>query len=155
ILDSIRRACRPGTWSLGVNLARGGGVAVESRNEEEIVARVRAPGRAVAPTVVLYPGEREWDCDCGGRVSPCEHVAAAAIFLGQPADAAADGDGPPRSVNSATGAATAAAPSRPRARWGRVVYKLARAEGGLRVTRFIVATDGAESPLASTLSALL
>src|SRR5947209_8694175 len=81
LADIIRRAARPGTWSAAVKLARDEAVLLESQSEEEIVARVRAPGRAVAPTVVLYPGEREWDCDCGGRVSPCEHVAAAAIAL--------------------------------------------------------------------------
>ena len=37
--------------------------------------------------MVLYPGEREWDCDCGSRVSPCEHIAAAAIALGQQEEA--------------------------------------------------------------------
>ena len=62
-------------------LARAGGVAVESRGAEEIVLRVRSPGRVVAPTVVLYPTENEWECDCPSRVSPCEHVAAAAIAL--------------------------------------------------------------------------
>jgi superfamily II DNA or RNA helicase len=38
--------------------------------------------------------------------------------------------------------------------WGRVIYRLARAEGGLRVARAIV-SDDRETPLASTLSALL
>ncbi|HEY0712910.1 MAG TPA: hypothetical protein VGF45_09570, partial [Polyangia bacterium] len=59
-LAIVRRNCRPGTWSSGVNRARGTGVAIESRNDDEIVLRVRTPGRPVAPTVVLYPGEREW-----------------------------------------------------------------------------------------------
>jgi superfamily II DNA or RNA helicase len=138
-----------------VKLAREGGVLVESRDDDEIVARVRTPGRPVAPSAVLYPGEREWDCDCGSRVSPCEHVVAATIFLGQP-EAAAEGAPSADSVNSMEEGAPPSPPARQRpARWGRVVYKLARAEGGLRVTRAIVATDGTETPLASTLSAVL
>jgi superfamily II DNA or RNA helicase len=141
ILDSIRKACKPGLWSQGVNLVRAGAVAVESRGDEEIVLRVKAPGRVVAPTVVLYPGEREWDCDCGGRVSPCEHVAAAAISLGQEGEGAAEKPAP---------ASTAS--------WARVVYKFARAEGGLTLER-VIARGGAgettETPLLTTLSALL
>src|SRR6266700_2093993 len=90
LVASIRRNCRSGLWSQGVNLARAGGVAVESRSPEEVVLRVRAPGRVVAPTVVLYPTETEWECDCPSRVSPCEHVAAAAIALG--AGKPGDGD---------------------------------------------------------------
>jgi hypothetical protein len=53
-----------------VNLVRAGAVAVESRDDEEIVLRVRAQGRAVPAQVVLYPGEDEWDCDCPGRQRP-------------------------------------------------------------------------------------
>src|SRR5438552_2723012 len=141
-------------WSAGVKLAREGGVLVESRDDEEIVARVRAPGRTVAPTVILYPSEREWDCDCGGRVMPCEHIAAATIFVGPPAESGEATTAGADSVNSNAGGPAGGAspppPERARSRWRRVVYKLARAEGGLRVSRAIVDTDGAESPLAST-----
>jgi superfamily II DNA or RNA helicase len=129
-------------------------VLVESSDDDEIVARVRSPGRAVAPTVVLYPGEREWDCDCGSRVSPCEHVAAAAIFLEQGSGGAAE---PTDGATTGSGDAAVATGSaaRPPARvWGRIIYRLSRAEGGLRVARAVV-TDGKETPLASTLSALL
>jgi superfamily II DNA or RNA helicase len=150
---------KSGTWSAAVKLARSSAVLIESSDEEEIVARVRSPGRAVAPTVVLYPGEREWDCDCGSRVSPCEHVGAAAIFLGQGSEADPDsGKTADAFTASAEGQeATPRPPTAPRppARvWGRVIYRLARAEGGLRVARAIV-SDGHETPLASTLSALL
>lgn len=135
-LERIRKASRPGTWSLGVNMARADAVAVDSRSDDEIVLRVKAPGRTVAPTVVLYPGEGEWDCDCGSRVSPCEHIAAAAIVLGQ-----TDGSARPAPV-----AAT---------QWGHVVYRFARAGEGLRLRRVIVHGNGTEEPIASTLSALL
>ncbi|HEV3032361.1 MAG TPA: DEAD/DEAH box helicase [Polyangia bacterium] len=134
-----------------MKLARAAAVLVASQDEEEIVARVRSPGRTVAPTVVLYPGEREWDCDCGGRVSPCEHVAAAAISLLQPTQATDDGAEAASAEGPPAGQPVPRAPARV---WGRIIYRLARAEGGLRVTRAVV-SDGKETPLASTLSALL
>ena len=148
-LALIRRNSRPGTWSQGVTLQRDGGVAVESRDADEVVLRVRVPGRPVAATVVLYPGEREWDCDCGGRISPCEHVAAAAIALGS-------GD---------TGSA-APTPPPPTVQWGHLVYRFSRADEGLRLERFIAqgaqagqggqgGQGGSERPLPGTLSAML
>ena len=75
LLTAIRKRCKSGLWSKGVTLARDGGVAIESQTAEEIVLRVRAPGRPVAPTVVLYPAEPEWECDCPSQFSPCEHAA--------------------------------------------------------------------------------
>jgi hypothetical protein len=151
LADAVRRSAKAGTWSAAVKLARAGAVLVESGDEDEIVARVRSPGRAVAPTVVLYPAEPEWDCDCGGRISPCEHVAAAAIALSQtPEDLAESGETP---AAGATEAAPRARPAPARV-WGRIIYRLARAEGGLRVARAVV-SDGSETPLTSTLSALL
>ncbi len=137
----VRRNARPGTWSAGVTLQRSGAVAVQSREEEEIVLRVRVPGRPVAVTVVLYPGEREWDCDCAGRVSPCEHVAAAVIAL-----SGGEGD--------VAQAAAVAAPTAV-ASWGRIIYRFTRTGEGLRLRRFIAAGDGPEKPLGGTLSALL
>jgi superfamily II DNA or RNA helicase len=155
LAEAVRRSAKAGTWSSAVKLARAGAVLLETSEDEEVVARVRSPGRAVAPTVVLYPGECEWDCDCGGRVSPCEHVAAAAIFLLQGPEGVAD----PAAAGPESGAAdrtapTAQAPRQPPRVWGRIIYRLARAEGGLRVARAVVAGDR-ETPLASTLSALL
>jgi superfamily II DNA or RNA helicase len=166
LADIIRRAARPGTWSAAVKLARDEAVLLESRSsDEEIVARVRAPGRAVAPTVVLYPGEREWDCDCGGRVSPCEHVAAAAIALLRAGanendvngvnDAAEPGVVPSGTAETARPVAPGGASGTPARSWGRVLYRLTRAESGLRLTRAIRYHDGREVPLATTLSAVL
>jgi hypothetical protein len=134
LLASIRRRCKPGLWSQGVTLARAGAVTVESTSAEEIVLRVRAPGRVVAPTVVLYPTENESECDCPGRVSPCEHVAAAAISLSAPKE---------------EGAAPA---ERPIARVG---YRFTRGDGGLRLARVLVEADGSETPLAGTLASRL
>src|SRR3712207_3508441 len=87
LLEEIRKAARPGIWSTGVNLARAGAVSQQSQSATERVLRVKAPGRAVQPTVTLYPGEgpgdEAWECDCPSRVDPCEHVVAAAIALQQ------------------------------------------------------------------------
>jgi superfamily II DNA or RNA helicase len=142
LLASLRRSCKPGLWSSGVNLVRAGAVAVESRNDEEIVLRVRSPGRAVAPTVVLYPGENEWDCDCPGRVRPCEHLAAAAIALGQ-GEAASAGDADAKPLPKAEET------------WARIAYRFSQVPGGLQLRRFVVRADGSETPLQGTLSALL
>lgn len=138
VLASLRRACKAGVWSSGVNLVRGGAVTVESRNEEELVLRVRAQGRVVPAQVVIYPTEDEWDCDCPGRMRPCEHLAAAAIALAQ-----AEGEG-----GTATPLATAES-------WSRVAYRFSQVDGGLTVRRTIVRGDGNESPLEGTLSGLL
>jgi uncharacterized Zn finger protein len=83
LLDSIRAEAKPGIWANGVNLARAGAVAVQERSGKEIVLRVRAPGRAVPWTVVLYPEDDAWECDCPSKVDPCEHSVAAAIALQQ------------------------------------------------------------------------
>ncbi len=66
-----------------MKLARDPAVALESRAGSEVVLRVPSPGRVVPPTVVLYPDESEWTCDCGSRNDPCEHCVAAAILLNQ------------------------------------------------------------------------
>ena len=138
VIASLRRACKAGVWSLGVNLVRAGAVTVESRNEEEVVLRVRAQGRAVPAQVVIYPTEDEWDCDCPGRMRPCEHLAASAIALAQ-----AEGEG-----GDAKAIPTAES-------WSRVSYRFSTVDGGLTLRRTIVKGDGSEVPLDGTLSALL
>jgi superfamily II DNA or RNA helicase len=141
LIASVRRRCKSGLWSQGVTLPRAGAVTVESRTPEEIVLRVRSPGRIVAPTAVLYPTENETECDCPARVSPCEHVAAAVIALaGGAPGGAAD-----------TGAAAPVARPAP----ARVGYRFERADGGLRLTRVLVGADGAETALAGDLAAVL
>src|SRR3954467_5341141 len=117
ILKSIRKPCRSGLWSSGVSLARARAVAIESSGADEIVLRVRAAGRPVPATVVLYPTELEWECDCPSRLSPCEHVAAAAIALGDGADGdagaapeCAAGAAPDAGVAAVAGPATTTTP---------------------------------------------
>jgi superfamily II DNA or RNA helicase len=170
LLNAVRRAAPTGVWSAGVKLARAEAVALETSEAEEVVLRVRTPGRPVAPTVVMYPGERDWDCDCSGRMRPCEHIVAAALFLAppppEPTDAragapeaaapasaatAATGSPPesgggrptvPAAVGGQRGPAAATAPARTRtlAALAQVAYRLARDGGGLRCTRVVVRT---------------
>jgi superfamily II DNA or RNA helicase len=83
LFDAVRGLAPPAAWSKGVTLARAGAVSVESRDEEEIALRVFVAGSALSPRVGLFPGDREWECDCGGPLEACEHVAAAVIALRQ------------------------------------------------------------------------
>jgi superfamily II DNA or RNA helicase len=109
--DAIREESKPGLWSAGVKLARAGAVAVESRSASEVVLRVKTPARPVAYTVVVYPGDLAWECNCDGRVDPCEHVCAAAIALQTQTVATAE------------------------ERWAHVVYRFSRVPGGLELRR--------------------
>jgi len=138
LAEAVRKAAPAGIWSSGVKLSRADAVAVESQDAEEVVMRVRAPGRPVAPTVVLYPGQLDWDCDCAGRVRPCEHIVAAALVLAQ-------AGAQPAGVAPATA-------------WARVAYRFARADGGLKITRALVrrAADGTltDTPVDVSLSVI-
>jgi superfamily II DNA or RNA helicase len=149
LIALIRKRCKPALWSQGVTMARAGGVAVESSSDDEIVLRVRAPGKIVPATAVLYPTGNEWECDCPSRMSPCEHVAAGAISLSageRPADAAAQ---PAADAPAPVVAAPAAALG------ARVIYRFERLEDGLRLSRVLRGPDGDETPLGGTLAALV
>ena len=139
LLETVRKSALPGLWSQGVSLAREGAVLVESSTDDEVTVRVRAPGRAIAPTVVLYPGDDEWACDCGSKVDPCAHVAAAAIALAQ--GLARKGAG----AGEKAGTAGAA----------RLVYRFARASGGLTLSRFVAREGAADEPIRGSLASLL
>lgn len=136
LLEAVRKAARPGIWSTGVNLSRSGAVALQAQTAQELELRVRAPGRSVPLTVTLYPQDEAWECDCPGRVDPCEHVVAAAISVQQ----AERQEAPLQAAAS---------------RWARVVYRFTRVDGGLQLERALVHADGREEPLEGTLSALL
>ena len=142
LLAAVRKASLPGPWSQGVKLAREGAVFGGDRKNDAIVARVRAVGQVVAPTVTLYPDDEEWSCDCSGPVDPCAHVAAAVIALSQ--GTAASGDG-----SKAEGAA--APPRAPRAA-AHVRYRFARKDGALTMTRFAVRPDGTQELVRVSLS---
>ena len=79
LFEEVRGSAPPQAWSKGVTLAREGAVAIESEDGEEIVARVALPGSPLTPRVSLYPGDGEWECDCGSVLAACEHVAAVVI----------------------------------------------------------------------------
>ncbi len=134
--DAIRKEAKPGLWSLGVKLARDGAVVEESRTPSEVVLRVKAPGRTVAWTVVLYPPDDAWECNCPAHFDPCEHVVAAGIAL-------------QKAQTQGTGLATA------EQKWSRVIYRLSRVEAGLHVARTIARADGTEVPLETSLAVLL
>ncbi|MBI4705083.1 MAG: DEAD/DEAH box helicase [Deltaproteobacteria bacterium] len=136
LFQAIRAVCSPATWSKGIELVRSGAVSAGRRAPEEMVLRVKSPGRAAAPTVTLYPLEREWDCDCGSPAAACEHVAAAAIPLRR------------------AGAPDAGA-ARPLETSDRLGYRLVREGGRLRLERSLVLGDGTERPLAGTLASLV
>jgi superfamily II DNA or RNA helicase len=136
LLEAVRKEARPGIWSNGVNLSRSGAVALQSRTASEIELRVRAPGRSVAVTVVLYPGDEAWECDCPSKVDPCEHVVAAAISLQQ----AESQEAPLQTTSS---------------RWSRVVYRFTRVPGGLELQRTLAHADGKEEPLDGNLASLI
>lgn len=136
LLEAVRKAARPGIWSTGVNLSRSGAVALQAQTGQEMELRVRAPGRSVPLTVTLYPQDEAWECDCPGRVDPCEHVVAAAISVQQ----AERQEAPLQAAAS---------------RWARVVYRFTRVDGGLQLERALVHADGREEPLEGSLAALL
>ncbi|WP_224372063.1 DEAD/DEAH box helicase [Hyalangium versicolor] len=136
LLEAVRKEARPGIWTNGVNLARSGAVALQSRSGTEIELRVRAPGRSVPVTVVLYPGDEAWECDCPSRVDPCEHVVASAISLQQ----AETQDKPLEATSS---------------KWSRVVYRFTRVDGGLQLERTLAHADGTEEPLEGSLLSMM
>ena len=122
MLAAVRKACLPAIWSQGVKLARENAVSLVSEAPGEKTLRVRDGKYPVAPTVTLYGDgdDTEWSCDCGGKVDPCPHVAAATIAVQQ----ASEGGAPLEK-----GAAEAPA---------KLVYRLAAKDGRLALTRVIV-----------------
>ncbi len=136
LLDAVREEAKPGLWSLGVNLARAGAVVRESEDANEIVLRVKVSARPVPWTVVLYPKDLAWECNCPSKFDPCEHSVAAAIALKEAL---------------AQGSTVAAA----EARFRRVTYRFVRVDAGLQLHRTIARPDGTEVELPGTLSALL
>jgi superfamily II DNA or RNA helicase len=139
LLDVIRAQTLPALGSQGVKLAREGRVSRASASPSELTLRVRAPGRVIAPTVTLYPEDEEWSCDCGSKVDPCAHVAAAVIAATRDEVEGGVDDGTGKDEGARVGSA-------------RLVYRLARRDGVLALTRVIVFADGNEVRLAQALS---
>ena len=149
MLASVRGACLPGLWSLGVKLARDNAVTVESRAGAEVTFRVREGQKPVAPTVTLYTADDEWTCDCGSTQDPCAHVAAAAIALSQSASedtgAVAGARGAEVGDVIAVGAAVQSARAVLR-------YAFSRTSGVLSLTRTVVGAGGSEQIVSASLA---
>ncbi len=158
MLEAVRKATLPAIWSQGVKLVRENAVTREAGSApsaSEIVARVRAPGHLIAPTVTLYLEGDEWSCDCGGKVDPCAHVAAAAIFAAQaPTTAASEGAAADGSASAARRAPASPAPAPEPRRQARLVYRFGREANLLTLTRVIVRDDGREETVMSLASEL-
>ncbi|NPC69292.1 DEAD/DEAH box helicase [Corallococcus exiguus] len=149
LLEAIREESGPATWSAGQALSRAGVVSVQSVDEEEVVLRVRIPGRPTPLTTTLYPEDEIWECDCRGKVDPCEHVIAAAIVLRQ-----AEGRKATAAASPARPAATAARPGTT-AKPERLVYRFKRVDGGLQLERLVVRPDNTARLLARSLASVL
>ena len=147
LLESIRKASLPAIWSQGVKLARENAPARVSAKKSEPTFRVPSAGHAIAPTVTLYVEDGEWSCDCGGKVDPCAHVVAAVI-------AATQGGQGAGAVSGATGGRGngAAASKAPRPPPAKLLYRLAKKDRLLTLSRFIVQSDGREERLLGSLA---
>lgn len=132
LLDAIREEAKPALWAQGVKLAREKAVALERRQGAEYVFRVKPAGRPVPFTVYLTPDDA-WECSCDGAFDPCEHCVAAAITLAQ------GGDAVPTAAQT----------------WTRLVYRFARAEGGLALTRELLHADGRREVLTTGLKSMV
>jgi superfamily II DNA or RNA helicase len=97
LFQSVREAAPSALWSLGVQIARRGGVVCEKRTDKEIVLRVTTQGKTVSSTVQLWPEDEDWHCDCGRSLAACEHVTASVISLRQ-----AGGTNPEKPASHAT-----------------------------------------------------
>lgn len=147
LLEAVRKACPPGLYTQGVNLARDGAVILEGQSATEMTLRIRAPGVVVAPTVVLYTGEGEWGCDCGSKFDPCQHVAAAAIFAAQNASAA-----PGKKKKELKTAPEKTEEDGKKATPPKLGYQFSRKAGAFFVERLIVWPDGRTEPFKGSLS---
>ena len=134
LLAAVRKACLPAVWAQGSKLAGADAVLVERSADDEVVLRVKAPGRAVPPTVVLYLADLEWACDCGDKADPCAHAVAAALALGKAGQSGGE-------LPSAKGAVA------------RLEYRLdADRFGNVVIERWVLA-EGGERRLAGSLGA--
>ena len=144
MLAAVRKACLPAIWSQGVKLARENAVSKVSEGKGEATFRVRAGGLPVPPTVTLYLEDEEWSCDCGGKVDPCPHVAAAAIALESGTFASADAAGS-TAAGSMQNATTSAPP-------GVVAYRLTVVSGRLNLARVIARAGKADEPIRGSIA---
>jgi superfamily II DNA or RNA helicase len=156
LLRAIREACPSGLWSQGVHLARTGAVVIADRRASEVTCRVRAPGHRVAPTVVLYIDDLEWSCDCGGKVDPCAHIAAAAVVARDTSAAASAATAPAGAApDPSRDAEIAVPPGKPALAPSALSYELSRLDGTLYLERVFVHPDGRREPLQGFLASAI
>jgi superfamily II DNA or RNA helicase len=132
LFGAVREACKPAQWSRGIELARGGSVFLDRRDDEEAVFRIASGSSPVARTVSLYLDDGTWDCGCGSPGDACEHVAAAVITWKRASEQGLD-------------VVEAARPA------DRVGYRFRRVEGGLALERVLETPQGTR-PLEGTLA---
>jgi superfamily II DNA or RNA helicase len=138
---AVQEACSSRAWSQGVqlvrdDLVRGATSTTDAAGvETEISCQVKVPTRPAALTVILYPRELDWECECPTKESCCAHVAAAVIALAQAREAGT-------------------ALPEPRRAGGRMAYRLEPEPGGLGVRRVVIAPDGTEQPLPAPIASI-
>ncbi|NRA43937.1 MAG: DEAD/DEAH box helicase [Oligoflexales bacterium] len=81
LFKAVRSAANASTWSKGVELSRQGGVLGKEWSQDEVILTVLEPNKAVNPVTTLWPDDEDWNCDCGSKEDPCEHVVAAVIAI--------------------------------------------------------------------------
>ncbi|HVV87316.1 MAG TPA: DEAD/DEAH box helicase [Kofleriaceae bacterium] len=123
-------------WSQGVTLAREQRVAGKASNATEATLEVRVPGRPTPFTVVLYPRDQEWDCDCGSREAACSHAVAATLAA---IEAAGRGQELPTSTRAGAS----------------ISYRLTPDPAGLRVQRVAVWPGGREEVIDASVSSIV
>ncbi len=128
LIETIKDRCPQRTWSQGNKLAENNAVTGETSSDDEIVLRVKSPNKTIPLTVVLYPKNKEWDCNCASKSVTCAHVAAAAIAL------------------ESGGYAPA---------WGKIAYKFVRKTGALALHRQTTTESRETVVLAASLGAIL
>ncbi|MCK9522006.1 MAG: DEAD/DEAH box helicase [Proteobacteria bacterium] len=93
---NIRKKCGVQAWTQGERLVQAGRVELLSSSAEQMEFAVHTVVSRIAPTVVLYLEDEDWECDCPASSDTCAHVVAAAIAAGTPlASRVASNDGQP------------------------------------------------------------
>lgn len=135
LFSAIREASSKTVWSKGVSLSRQDSVSSNLLTPEEAILKVKVSGRAVSPTVKLWPIDEDWNCDCLSPNDPCEHVVAAAIKLKQAQES--NTPIPPSAKNAYS-----------------VYYAFTAKKGQLKLERHIV-KDGKQITLPSSATAIV
>ncbi len=134
LLANVRDAVDDRVWGTAVQLAREGAVRGLSDDGDEIELRVKAPGRAIAHEVFLWPADPDWGCDCETPGEACVHVAAAIISMQKG-----------RKIGKKL-------PEPDDAYKVELRYDFARKGSALELSRTILYADGKSEPLVGTLA---